>query len=83
MANEFKIHFLYNNRPYSARVVKSISNNQKAYAVRPFSIDLAKGFGPQTLIFKTGNRYSCESELNETTPGYVDAIVAGLKHEKE
>lgn len=83
MASEFKIRFAYNSRYYQARVVKSLSDDQMAYAVRPLSRTLAKGYGPQTLIYKKDDHYRCESRLSKTTPEYIDAIVNALKGARE
>lgn len=79
ISTEFKIQFSYNSRHYRARVVKSFSEGQMTYAVRPFSLTLAKGYGPQTLICEENDRYSCESQLSKTTPEYINAIVTALR----
>jgi hypothetical protein len=78
---EFKILFQYNSKSYKARVVKSAEGNRMAYAIRPKSLVLAKGYGPQTLIFKENNQFSCDSQIGENTPEYVQALVKALKEQ--
>lgn len=79
MGTEFKIQFSYNSHFYRARVVQSTSGGMMSFAVRPFSLTLAKGYGPQTVIYKKDGRYSCESYLSKTTPEYINAIVSALR----
>jgi hypothetical protein len=81
MAREFKILFEYNRRYYRARVVKSAEGERMSYAIRPNSLSLAKGYGPQTLIVKENNRFSCEGQINVNTPDYVNALVDALKEQ--
>ncbi len=82
MTNEFEIQFSFENKSYTARVVKSESTNEKVFAVRPFSKVLAKQFGPQILICKQNDFYHSDSMLSRTNPSYIKAIVSVLKHRK-
>lgn len=82
MTKEFKIFFLYNNRHYRARVVRSASVDGITYAVRPFSITLAKGYGPQTLIIKRNDHYSCDGQVSRVAPEYISALVTALKEQE-
>jgi hypothetical protein len=81
MAREFKILFQYNSKYYRARVVKSVEGRRMSYAIRPDSLSLAQGYGPQTLIFKENDRFGCEGQINVNTPDYVNALVDALKEQ--
>lgn len=81
MSKEFKIYFLYNSRKYRARVVRSASVDGIIYAIRPFSITLAKWYGPQTLITKRNNHFNCDGRVNGIAPEYINALVAALKEQ--
>ena len=81
MSKEFKIYFFYNSRKYRARVVRSASVDGIIYAIRPFSITLAKGYGPQTLIIKRNDHFSCDGQVSRIAPEYINALVAALKEQ--
>jgi len=79
MNKEFEISFRYYSQVYLARVIKSVERNRKYYAVRPQSMILAKGYGPQVLIFKENEKFNCESIIVEKSPEYVKALIEALE----
>lgn len=78
---EFTIYFNYEHADHHARVVKTITEHRVDYIVRPVDPSIVQKFGKQMNIFKEGERYQCENQIDDLSAGYFETLVNALKEQ--